>query len=145
MTYHLERTEEDAEVKKAVDEVQAYYDAQDKREWVEWAGKTLMLRLHAQMAMEQADAMRVEQDAIDEEWIQVERAECEQERAAKEAELDEKEEEYIWQMNTKEIDEGKFRELVNELDLERAMAASVTEGPATTQVTTQDEEVGESE
>jgi hypothetical protein len=35
MSYQLKRTEEDTEVKKAVDEAQAYYDAQDKREWVE--------------------------------------------------------------------------------------------------------------
>jgi hypothetical protein len=47
MSYQLECTEEDTEVKKAVDEAQAYYDAQDKREWVEWAGKMLMLRLDA--------------------------------------------------------------------------------------------------
>jgi hypothetical protein len=31
------------------------------------------------------------------------------------------------------------------LDVERAMAESVAEGPATTQATTQDEDVGESE
>jgi hypothetical protein len=67
MSYHLECTEEDTEVKKAVDEAQAHYDAQNKREWVEWAGKILMLRLHAQMAMERADAERAEQDAMDEE------------------------------------------------------------------------------
>jgi reverse gyrase len=42
------------------------------------------------------------------------------------------------QVDAKEIDEVKFRELVNELDMERAMAESVAEGP----VTTQDEEVG---
>jgi hypothetical protein len=48
-------------------------------------------------------------------------------------------------MNVKEIDKGKFQELVNELDLERAMAESVTEGPATMQVMMQDEEAGESE
>jgi hypothetical protein len=59
--------------------------------------------------------------------------------------LDGKEEEYIWQLNTKEINEDRFRELVGELDLERAMGESVTQGPATTQVTTQDEDVGESE
>jgi hypothetical protein len=59
--------------------------------------------------------------------------------------LDEKEDEYIQQMNVKEIDEGKFWELVNELDLERAMAVSVTEGPATAQAMTQDEEAGDSE
>jgi hypothetical protein len=35
----------------------------------------------------------------------------------------------------------KFRELVNELDLERAMAESIADGPATTQ----DKEAGESE
>jgi hypothetical protein len=59
---------------------------------------------------------------------------------AKEAELDEKEVEYIWQLNAKEIDEVRFRELVGELDMERAMGESVAEGPATMQ----DEEVGES-
>jgi hypothetical protein len=66
MSYHLERTEEDAKVKKAVDEAQAYYDAQDKREWVEWVGKTLMPCLHVQIAMEKADAMRAEQEELEE-------------------------------------------------------------------------------
>jgi hypothetical protein len=70
---------------------------------------------------------------------------AEEEWAAKEAELDEKEAKYIRQVNTKEIDEDRFRELVAELDLERAMGESVAEGPAMTQVTTQDEEVRESE
>jgi hypothetical protein len=141
MSYHLGRTEEDAKVKKAVDEAQAYYNAQDKREWVEWAGKMLMPYLHVQMAMEQVDTMRAEQDAIDKERMQAARAQREEEQAAKEAELHEKEEEYIQQMNVKKIDEGKFWELVNKLDLERTMAASVAEGPATMQ----DEEAGESE
>jgi hypothetical protein len=131
--------EEDTEVKKAVDKVQVYYDAQDKREWVKWAGKTLMPHLHAQMAMERVDAERVEQDVMDKERLQAERVQREEEQAAKEAELDVKEEEYIWQMNVKEIDENKFRELIGELDLERAMGESIAEGPATTQ----DEEVGE--
>jgi hypothetical protein len=58
----------------------------------------------------------------------------------KEAELDEKEVEYIRQVNAKEIDEVWFQELVGELDLERAMGESIVEGPAMTQ----DEEVGES-
>jgi hypothetical protein len=44
-------------------------------------------------------------------------------------------------LDAKEIDEEKFCELIGELDMERAMAESVAEGPATTQ----DEEVGESE
>jgi hypothetical protein len=87
--------EDDAEVKKAVDEVQEYYDAQDKREWVNWAGKILMPRLHVQVVMEKADAARVEQEKIEEIRRQDERAQQEQERAAKEAELDEKEVEYI--------------------------------------------------
>jgi hypothetical protein len=55
--------------------------------------------------------------------------------------LDDKEAEYTRQVNAKEIDEDQFRELVGELDLERAMGESVVEGPATMQ----DEEVGESE
>jgi hypothetical protein len=141
----LERTEEDTEVKKAVDEAQAYYDAQDKRQWVEWVGKMLMPRLHAQIAMERVDTMRAEQEQLEEIQRQDEREQCEWEWAEKEAELDEKEEEYIRQMNAKEIDEKRFRELVNKLDLERGMALSVAEGPAMTQVTTQDDEVGESE
>jgi hypothetical protein len=62
--------EEDAEVKKAVEE---YYDAQDKREWVEWAGKTLMPCLHMQIVMEKADAERVKQDVMDEVQLQAER------------------------------------------------------------------------
>jgi hypothetical protein len=53
--------------------------------------------------------------------------------------------EYIRQVDAKEIDEENFRELVNELDLERVMGESITDGPATMQATTQDEEAGESE
>jgi hypothetical protein len=62
LSYRLGRTEDDVDVKKAVDAAQVYYNAQEKRKWVGWVGKILMLRLHAQMAMEQADAIRVEQD-----------------------------------------------------------------------------------
>jgi hypothetical protein len=58
--------------------------------------------------------------------------------------LEEREAEYIWRVDTKEIDDERFQELVNELDLERAMAESITEGPATMQATMQDEDVGES-
>jgi hypothetical protein len=86
-----------------------------------------------------------EQDALDKLRLQEERAQREEERAVKEAELDEKETEYIRQMNAKEINEDQFWELVVELDLERAMGESIVEGLATMQVTTQDEEVGESE
>jgi hypothetical protein len=31
--------EDDADVKRAVEKAQEYYNAQDKREWVEWTGK----------------------------------------------------------------------------------------------------------
>jgi hypothetical protein len=44
-------------------------------------------------------------------------------------------------VDVKEIDDEWFQELVNELDLEWAMAESVAEGP----VTMQDEEARESE
>jgi hypothetical protein len=44
-----------------------------------------------------------------------------------------------------ESDEAQFWELVVELDMERAIGESVVGRPATTQVTTQDEEVRESE
>jgi hypothetical protein len=43
------------------------------------------------------------------------------------------------------IDEEKVRDLIGELDMERAMAESVAEEPATTQATMQDREAGESE
>jgi hypothetical protein len=95
--------------------------------------------------MERADAMRAEQDAIEEERYQVERAECEQEHAAKEVQLEAREDEYIKQLDAKKIHEEHFRELIGELDSERAMAESVAEGPAMTQETTQDEDAGESE
>jgi hypothetical protein len=137
--------EDDAEVKKAVDEAQAVYDKHGKREWVKWVGKMLLPRLHTQIEMERADTMRAEQDAIEEERYQAEQAQREEERAAKEAELEKKEEEYIKQLNTKEIDEEKFWELIGELDLERVIAESFAEGPATTQATTQDEDAGECE
>jgi hypothetical protein len=74
MSYCLARTEDDAEVKKAVDKAQAVYDKYGKWEWVKWAGKTLMPRLHTQIEMERADAMRAEQDALEEERYQAERA-----------------------------------------------------------------------
>jgi hypothetical protein len=145
----LGRTEDDVDVKKAVDEAQVYYNAQEKREWVEWAGKILMPRLHAQMVMEQADAMRAEQEELEEMRRQDEVEQREQERAEKEAEWEKREAEFIRQVDVKEIDNEQFWELVNELDLERAMAESVTEGPAMTQATMQatmqDEEAGESE
>jgi hypothetical protein len=145
VSYHLGHTEDDVDVKKAVDEAQVYYNAQEKREWVEWAGKILMPRLHAQMAMEQVDVMRVEQEELEEMRRQDEVEQREWERAEKEAEWEEKEAELIRQVDAKEIDDEQFQELVNELDLERAMAESVAEGPATMQATTQDGEVGESE
>jgi hypothetical protein len=104
-----------------------------------------MLRLDAQIEMERTDAMRAEQDVLEEECYQAEQVQQEEEQAAKEAELEKKKEEYIRQLDVKEIDEEKFRELVDELDVERAMAESITEGPAMTQAMTQDEEVGESE
>jgi hypothetical protein len=116
MSYHLSCTEDDTKVKKAVDEAQGIYDVHGKREWVKWAGKTLMPHMHVQIVMEKADEMRAEQDVMDEERLQAERAERKQERAAKEAELEEKEDEYIKQLNTKEIDEDWFRELIGELD-----------------------------
>jgi hypothetical protein len=124
MSYNLERTEEDAEVKKAVDEVQGVYDAHGKREWVEWVGKMLMPHMHVQMVMERADVERVEQDTIDKEQIQAERAQREEEQAAKEAELEEREAKYIRQLNEKVIDMQRFGELIEELDMERVMGES---------------------
>jgi penicillin-binding protein 1A len=173
MSYRLGHTEDNAKVKKAVNKAQEYYNMQDKREWVEWASKTLMPHLHAQMVMEKADVARVEQEIMDELRLQEERAQRQEEQAAKkaeldkkeaeldkkeaeldkkkaeldkkEAELDKKETEYIQQVNAKEINKDQFWKLVAELDLERAMGESVVEGLATTQATTQDKEVGESE
>jgi hypothetical protein len=128
MSYQLGCTEDNVNMKKAVDKAQQYYNAQDRRDWVEWAGKELMLRLHAQIAMEKADAVRAEQEELEEMRRQDEREQWEWEQAEKEAKLDKKEAEYIKQVNVKEIDEARFQELVGELDLERAMGESVAEG-----------------
>jgi hypothetical protein len=118
MSYRLGLTEEDTEVKKVVDEAQAYYDVQEKREWVEWAGKTLMPHLHAQMAMEKVDVVRVEQEELEEMRRQDKREQQEWEWAELEAELDEKQVEYIRQMNAK----GKTAPT-------RAKVYGVVEGP----------------
>jgi hypothetical protein len=84
----------------------------------------------------------VEQEMMDELRCQDKRAQQEEEeQVVKEAKLDEKEVEYIRQVNAKEIDKAQFQELVGELDLERAMGESTVEGPAMMQ----DKEVGESE
>jgi hypothetical protein len=145
MSYRLGHTEDDIDVKKAVDEAQEYYNAQEKWEWVEWAGKIFMPWLHARMVMEQADAMRVGQEELEESQQQDEREQWGCEWVEKKAELEEREMEYIRQVDVKEIDEEQFWELVGELDMERAMAESIVEGPATMQAMTQDKEVGESE
>jgi hypothetical protein len=58
--------EDDAEVKKAIDEAQEYYDVHDRRDWVKWADKVLMPCLHAQIAMEKAGAVRVEKEELEE-------------------------------------------------------------------------------
>jgi hypothetical protein len=137
----LGRTEDNVNVKKVVDDAQVYYNVQEKREWVEWAGNILMPRLHAQIVMEQVDTMRAEQEALEEMRRQDEVEQRERERAEKEAEWEKREVEFIRQVDVKEINDERFWELVNELDLERAMVESVAEGPAMTQ----DEEVGESE
>jgi hypothetical protein len=67
-----------------------------------------------------------------------------QEEVEKEAELEENKIKYIRQVDVKEINEEWFLELVGELDMERAMAESVAEGPASVQAMMQDKEVGES-
>jgi hypothetical protein len=57
--------EEDTKVQMVVDNTQEYFNTQDKREWVEWAGKMLMPCLHAQIAIEKVDTEWAEQDAMD--------------------------------------------------------------------------------
>jgi hypothetical protein len=81
MSYRLGRTEDDPDVMKAVDEAQDYYNMQEKREWVKWAGKILMPRLHAQIAMEKVDVVRVEQEEVKEMRRQDKRVQWEQEQA----------------------------------------------------------------
>jgi DNA helicase IV len=66
--------------------------------------------------MEKADAARAEQEELEEMQRQDKREQREQEWAEKEAELEEKEAKYIWQVNAKEINEARFWELVGELD-----------------------------
>jgi hypothetical protein len=73
------------------------------------------------MAMEKADVEWAEQEALEEMRQQDEREQWDWEWAEKEAELEENEAEYIRQVNVKEIDEGRSRKLVGELDLERVI------------------------
>jgi hypothetical protein len=105
MSYRLGRTEDNIDVKKVVDEAQVYYNVQEKREWVEWASKILMPRLHAQMAMEQADAMRAEQEELDE----MRRQDKREQQAEKKAEWEKREAEFIRQVDVKEIDDERCK------------------------------------
>jgi hypothetical protein len=65
MSYRLGYTEDNVDVKKAVDEVQEYYNTQEKWEWVEWARMILMPQLYVEIVMEKVDAMRVEQEELE--------------------------------------------------------------------------------
>jgi hypothetical protein len=66
MSYRLGCTEDNTNMKKVLNKAQEYYNVQEKREWVEWVGKTLMPRLHAQIAMEKVDVARAEQEELEE-------------------------------------------------------------------------------
>jgi hypothetical protein len=88
----------------------------------------------------ETDGCPLTQEALEEMRRQDEREQREQEQAEKEVELEEKEAKYIQQLDGRVINTEKFRELIGEFDMERAMGESVAEGPATTQ----DEEIGES-
>jgi hypothetical protein len=59
--------------------VRDYFNNQDKREWVEWAGNILMLKLHAEVEMEKAAAKRVQVEAEHIERIRTEEQKREQE------------------------------------------------------------------
>jgi hypothetical protein len=65
-----------------------------------------------QIAIEKVDAARTKQEAMDTLQLQEERVQREKEQVAKEAELDKKKAKYIRQVNTKEINEAQFWELV---------------------------------
>jgi hypothetical protein len=85
MSYCLGYTEDDIKMKKVVDEVQEYYNVQEKREWVEWASKISMPWLHVQMVMEKADTIRAEQKESEDSQQQDEKEQQGQEWAEKEA------------------------------------------------------------
>jgi hypothetical protein len=59
--------------------VQDYFNNQNKREWVEWAGMILMLKLHAEMEMEKVAAKRAQVKAEHIEEIRQEEQKWEQE------------------------------------------------------------------
>jgi hypothetical protein len=76
------------DVCKAVDEAQATYNGQAKWEWVDWAGKTLMLKLYAQIQRERKDEEIVQQQAANNERIRAEEEWAEQEAAEQEVEFE---------------------------------------------------------
>jgi hypothetical protein len=62
-----------------IDEARNYFNNQDKREWVEWAGTISMPKLHAEMEMEKAAARRAQVEAERLERVRKEEQKQEQE------------------------------------------------------------------
>jgi hypothetical protein len=54
----------------AIDEARRTFNSFDKREWVGWAGKTLMLKLHGEIEAEKLAAVTVKKRGAKEEWLE---------------------------------------------------------------------------
>jgi hypothetical protein len=58
--FSLGLAEDDQDIVAVIEEAWDYFNNQDKKEWVEWAGTILMPKLHAKMEMKKAVARRVQ-------------------------------------------------------------------------------------
>jgi hypothetical protein len=80
----LGRTKDNDDIKKVVNEAQAAFNGQEKQEWVDWAGKTLMQRMHTQMELGKWDEDITWQQAVNDEWLRAEEEQIEQKAAEQE-------------------------------------------------------------
>jgi hypothetical protein len=138
--FSLGLAEDDQDIVAVIEEAWDYFNNQDKKEWVEWAGTILMPKLHAKMEMKKAVARRVQVEAEGLDQIRKEEQKWEQERLDREAEFDWRAEEIRQAFKSKKIDSKQLRKAAEALELERVTMESVAETPATTpyQTMTQD-------
>jgi hypothetical protein len=123
----------------AIDEAHIIFDSFDKREWVGWAGKTLMPKLHGEIEVEKSAAATAEKRRANEE-------QREREKGEQQEKFDRRAEELIRAFQEKKIDQEKLQSSVQVLNADiaifkgEAMAESVAMSPpATQEETTHDE------
>jgi hypothetical protein len=123
----------------AINEARGTFNSFDKREWVGWAGKTLMPKLHGEIEAEKLAAAMVDKHRAEEERR-------EREKTEQQEKFDRRAEELIRAFQEKKIDQEKLQLSVWALNAEiavfkgEAIAESIaTSPPATQEETTHDE------